>query len=188
MDINLLLEDIKSGRNIGYVINESTSPFMKPKIIKPNRNIDRVFIETVLQDANVQNRNRRIYTKDAIQFGLNSDYVRERIEGETWMGEAGHPLEAKIDRQLHIDQSNMSHIILSYEWRGDVLYGIVRAASTARGDDFHRTVCDGSKVGFSMRGVGSVIEKRNGFVVVKPPLTILTYDWVKNNFHILNHI
>jgi hypothetical protein len=176
------LEDVKEGKTVGYIISENSS-FAQPKILNTPDNSDRVFLETILQDANVLNRNKRIYTKEAIQSGLNSEYIRERLEGKTWFGESGHPIQPSLERQLSIDHKNMSHVILSYEWRGDILYGLIKAADTSTGDDFNRIVKSGSKVGFSMRGVGSVIEKRNGSVIVKPPMTILTYDFVLHPSH-----
>ena len=40
----------------------------------------------------------------------------------------------------------------------------------------------GSKVGFSMRGVGN-IQKTGGLIKVNKPLSILTYDWVIHPSH-----
>ena len=97
--------------------------------------------------------------------------------------EAGHPLKPDIQRQLYMDQSNISHIVTSVWWEGNVLKGYVEAANTARGADFDGLVRQGSKVGFSLRAVGPITEKHGDTVTVKDPLTIFSYDWILHPSH-----
>jgi hypothetical protein len=165
----------------GYLISE-TSTFSQPTIVSSSKS-NRVTIKTTLQDADVKNRNRRIYPKSVIQAGLNSDYVKERIATKTFFGEAGHPLKPDIQRQLYMDQSNISHVVNSLWWEGNVLKGMVEAANTARGADFDGLIRQGSKVGFSLRAVGPITEKRGDAVVVCEPLTIFCYDWIIHPSH-----
>ena len=166
----------------GYIICESPSIFTEPTVVQ-NSSCGRVIIKTTLQDADVRNRNKRIYPKEVIQKGLESDYVRERLATKTFYGEAGHPLKPDIQRQLYMDQSNISHIVTSVWWEGNILKGYVEAANTARGADFDGLVRQGSKVGFSLRAVGPITEKRGDTVTVKDPLTIFSYDWILHPSH-----
>ena len=53
----------------GYIICESPSIFTQPTI-EQNSSCGRVIIKTTLQDADVRNRNKRIYPKAVIQKGL----------------------------------------------------------------------------------------------------------------------
>lgn len=93
----------------GYIINES--PVMStPEILKPGP-CGQVRIKAVLQDADARNRNKRIYPKSVLEKALQSEYVKERLATRTFFGEAGHPLKPDIQRQLYMDQSNMSHIV-----------------------------------------------------------------------------
>lgn len=154
----------------------------KPTIVGTSK-VNRVIVNAVLQDADVKNRNRRVYPKGTISNGLNSEYVRERISTKTFYGEAGHPLKPDIQRQLYMDQSNISHRINKFWWEGNVLRGEIEAANTARGQDFDGVIRQESKVGFSLRAVGPITEKRGDITVVKDPLTIFCYDWVIHPSH-----
>ena len=69
----------------GYIINESPSIMTKPEIVTSHY-VDRVIIKTTLQDADVRNRNKRIYPKSVIQKGLEAPFVRERLETKTFFG------------------------------------------------------------------------------------------------------
>ena len=163
----------------GYIINESPSVMTQPEIVSESK-CNRVVIKTTLQDADARNRNKRIYPKSVLDKGLHSEYVQERIRTKTFYGEAGHPLKPDIQRQLYMDQSNISHIVNSFWWEGNILKGYVEAANTERGKDFDGLVRQGCKVGFSLRAVGPITEKRGDTVTVKDPLTIFSYDWVKS--------
>lgn len=72
--------------NIAHIICEVSEVPAKPKIV--SENAGQVTIETILQTADTTNRNKRIYTKDGIQSGLESDYIKERLDGKSWYGEA----------------------------------------------------------------------------------------------------
>lgn len=166
----------------GYLICETTNFDSKPMIVSSPKS-NRVVIKTTLQDADVRNRNKRVYPKSVLQNGLNSEYVRERIATKTFFGEAGHPLKPDLQRQLYMDQSNISHCINQFWWENDTLKGFVEAANTARGADFDGLVRQGSKVGFSLRAVGPITEKRADHVVILDPLTIFCYDWIIHPSH-----
>ena len=47
----------------------------------------------------------------------------------------GHPISTEMTRQMAIAHENISHIIESYEWKGNVLHGKVTTAPTPRGRD-----------------------------------------------------
>jgi len=74
----------------GYIICESASEPELPVIVN-NSSTDnkRVIIKTTLQDADIVNRNKRIYPKDVLVEGLNSEYIKERLATKTFFGEAG---------------------------------------------------------------------------------------------------
>ena len=166
----------------GFLINESPTVMHSPEILKPGAD-GRVRIKAVLQDADKRNRNKRIYPRAVLEKALQSEFVRERLATKTFYGEAGHPMTPTIQRQLYMDQSNISHIVTEVWWEGDKLMGIVEAADTQRGRDFAGLIKQGCKVGFSLRAVGPVTEKQGDTVIVKDPLTIFSYDWVIHPSH-----
>lgn len=161
----------------GYIICESAFEPVKPTIVS-GKDTNRVTINTTLQSADTKNRNKRIYSRRVLENGLNAPYVQERLKTKSWYGEAGHPLDPDVKRQLYIDQGNISHIINKVWWEGNLLKGEVSAANTARGADFDGLIRQGSEVAFSLRAVGPVVEQRGDTTYVKDPLTIFTYDWV----------
>lgn len=165
----------------GYIISEDVT-ISQPKIIGDKEG-GITAIEAVLQEGDNPNRNKRIYPTSTIKSGLNTEYVQERIKTKSWFGEAGHPLQPSVERQLYIDQSNISHIITKFWWESNLLKGIVECAQTARGKDMQGLIRQGTQVAFSMRGFGPVSEKKGDICVIKEPLHILTYDWVIHPSH-----
>lgn len=176
----------------GYIICETGTRPEKPVILKeseiPVKGTGRksdmsISIRTTLQEAEAKNRNKRIYTQPVLNEGLGTEYVKERLLHKSWYGEAGHPLKPDVQRQLYLDQGNISHIVVSYNWEGNLLKGIVESADTTRGLEFRNLIKQGSDVAFSLRAVGPITENRGGTVYVKSPLTIFCYDWVIHPSH-----
>lgn len=164
----------------GYMISEEVT-VSQPKIISDKNGITE--IETILQEGDNQNRNTRVYPTPVINRGLQTEYVKERLATKSWYGEAGHPLQPSVERQLYIDQTRISHIITKYWWEGNLLWGRVECALTNCGRDMQGLIRQGSKVAFSMRGFGPISEKRGKITYIKDPLHILTYDWVIHPSH-----
>jgi len=89
-----------------------------------------------------------------------------------------HPLDPDIRRQMHIDQTRISHIVTEIYLRNKVVQPIIESANTQAGRDFRGLIEQGSKVAFSMRGVSPLVENKKDYIEVKGPLTIFSYDWV----------
>lgn len=163
--------------NIGYIILEapaSESLVREPRIMDISK--DDVVIEAVLQEAEAPNRNKRLYTKRAIESGINNPMFQEKLKNKNLFGEPNHPLSDSIERQSIIDQSRMSHIIEKVWWEGNILKGEIAATKTACGQDFAALVRQGCKMAFSMRGLGGVVKKEGDLTIVHDPLLIITYD------------
>lgn len=162
----------------GYLISEQTTASV-PTIIKntKNNNIDNVTIDAELQDCAEFNRNTRNYPRKPLNEGLNHPNIKELISHKSWVGEAGHPLQPTVQRQLSIDHSNISHRINSWRWEGNKIMGEVETLMTNRGKEMRDLIRQLLEVAFSLRAVGPV-EKTSRGLVVQSPLTIVTYDWV----------
>lgn len=165
----------------GFLICESTEAPTKPKITKKSGR--GVIIEAVLQTSDVENRNHRIYTRNAIESGLKSDYVQERLRTFTWYGEFTHPMKPDVQRQMSYDPDRISHIIERVWWEGNALKGIVHSAFTRCGDDWSGLVEQGCQVAFSMRGIGPMVEKKGKLTFVNAPLHLFDYDTVIHPSH-----
>ena len=165
-----------NNNNLGYLILEQELPkqYQSPQVHDISK--DKVIIETVLQEAEEINRNKRRYTKKAIESGINHPMFQEKLKRKNLFGEANHPLSDSVERQSVIDQTRISHIIERVWWEGNVLMGQVAAANTAVGQDFAALVRQGCEMAFSMRGLGGVVKKEGEITVVHDPLLIITYD------------
>ena len=160
----------------GFLITEAVVGTSIPNIISQNN--QSIVFEAKLQDAEIPNRNKRIYSRDALYNAINSPMIKEKMDRKTFYGEAGHPLSDDIKRQTYIDQRNISHIVTKAEFRGNDLFGIVETANTAAGNDMKGLIRQGSEVSFSMRGLGNVVKKEGEYTRVCDPLMLITYDWV----------
>lgn len=161
--------------NIGYLILEAAPEvIVEPRILDISK--DDVVIEAILQEAEQVNRNKRRYTRRAIESGINNPMFIEKMKRRNLFGEANHPLSDSIERQSVIDQTRISHIITRVWWEGNILKGEVAAAKTSCGQDFAALVRQGCEMAFSMRGLGGVVKKEGEITVVHDPLLIITYD------------
>lgn len=148
-------------------------------------NIDRDYIDfiAILQTADERNRNGRIYPKHVLENAIRSEYIQERLANGGIPGEAGHPLDQNIRRQMYIDQRNISHLILDLWWEGNDLKAKIRTAKTAAGKDLKGLIESGYRPSFSLRAQGRVERDASGNIVVQEPIKICTWDWVINPSH-----
>jgi hypothetical protein len=160
----------------GFIVCEEFNSSTPSILADDNKSIT---FEAILQEADAPNRNKRIYGKDVLSDALNNPTVKEKIANKCFFGEAGHPLSTDIHRQSYIDQTNISHIVTSLSWEGNLLKGIVETAQTATGYDMRGLIRQGSRVSFSMRALGNVIKQEGQYNRVYGPLMIVAYDWVE---------
>lgn len=132
-----------------------------------------------LQEADVKNRNGRLYPKIAIENGLRSPIVQEMISRKSWMGECGHPVSTDLARQTNVDMRNAAFRINEYYWEGNSLYGKCETLDTSVGRDMAGLIKQGCQLAFSMRGQGAVTkDSYRDAMVVSENLVIITFDWV----------
>jgi len=163
----------------GYILVCEAAEEPPSKQVVVSDTDDVTIIETVLQDGDRVNRNKRLYPASVLELAIKSDYINERIKTKSFYGEAGHPMKADMQRQLTIDHDCISHIISKIWMEGKRVMGIVETARTKSGKNLQGLIRQKSVPGFSMRGVGPVVEQKKDFVEIKSPLSIFAYDWVK---------
>lgn len=159
-----------------YMINES-SIVSDYKILNEGTATGSIIIEAVLQTAGTANRNGRIYPKAILDRGINAPHIKELINANSWVGEAGHPLNADSVRQVSIDPDRMSHRILSTRWEGNKLIGVVESLNTKNGIEFKNCILQNMRVAFSLRALGATKNTSEGQVVIDP-MRMVCYDWV----------
>ena len=160
---------------VAYLISEAVTQ-SKPIIVNGSKN-DTAVIEVELQDADEFNRNKRNYAYDVLDQGLNNSRIKELISRKSWVGEAGHPMGANLQRQLSIDTDRISHRILKWWWEGHKVKGLVETMNYGHGIQMRNFIRQGLETAFSLRAIGPVKKTPRGDVV-QSPLTIMTYDWV----------
>lgn len=148
------------------------------------KSIDTLEFITVLQEADAPNRNGRIYPKRVLEKALDAPNIRERLATKTWYGEANHPLDNSVQRQMTIDLRNVAFIIKEIWWEGNILKGRCETANTAVGRDMKGLIEQGCRVAFSLRAQGNVhTNPTTGLVEVEDGLQILGYDWIQVPSH-----
>ena len=140
-------------------------------------NDGKLIVRGVLQRAEAQNQNGRIYPKDTLMREAKK-YHEEFIKQRRAMGELDHPESSVVNLQ------NVSHNISEMHWEGDNLLGTVEVLGTPSGNILKELFKAGIKLGISSRGMGSVetVSEANGDQVtqVQPDFELIAFDFVSN--------
>jgi len=161
--MNKLLIDIIPFSITPKQINESIST-----------NNGRLIVEGVLQRAESENQNGRIYPSGILKREVDKYKGREIKENRAY-GELDHP-ESSV-----VELKNTSHIIREIWWEGNDVIGKVEVLKTPSGNILKELLEAGCTVGISSRGMGSVKESTNGgTVVVEDDFDLICWDFVSN--------
>lgn len=135
-----------------------------------------VLRNVVLQRANHENQNKRIYSKDILVRECNK-YNEEFVRQKRALGELDHPSDRTV-----VNLANVSHNITEMRWNGDDLLGTIDVLTTPAGNIVKELIKNGIKLGVSSRGVGSVKESfsKNGATEVEDDYSLICFDIVSN--------
>ena len=148
------------------------TPF-RPTIIE-SKNKPGVFeVEGVMQRAEAQNQNGRVYDKAILERECNK-YMKEFVENGNAFGELDHP-ESPV-----VSLKNASHIVKELWWKGDDLMGRVELLNTPAGNIVKEIIRAGHTIGISSRGTGSVQQTNEGTLEVQPDFELVCWDFVSN--------
>jgi hypothetical protein len=115
-------------------------------------------IEGVFLQAEVKNRNGRIYPFDVLAREVNR-YNEEYVKQNRALGELGHP------DSPHINLDRVSHMITKLESNGTDFVGRAKIMDTPYGKIVKSFIDEGVKFGVSSRGVGSLNSSARGDMV-----------------------
>ena len=130
-------------------------------------------VEGVMQRAEAQNQNGRVYDK-AILERETKKYIKEFVQRGNAFGELDHP-ESPV-----VSLKNASHIVKDLWWKGNDLMGKVELLNTPAGNIVKEIIKAGHTIGISSRGTGSVQQTNEGTLEVQPDFELVCWDFVSN--------
>lgn len=141
------------------LISEVTE-YVKPIVESVENGGKSYVIEGVFLQAEIQNRNGRLYPFEILEREVNR-YNAEFVSQNRALGELGHPDSPSIN----LDR--VSHMITSLEAHGTDFVGRAKIMDTPYGKIVKSFIDEGVKFGVSSRGVGSIESSVRGEVVAK---------------------
>ena len=131
-------------------------------------------VKGVLQRAEAQNQNGRVYPKDLLMREAKK-YTENFIQQKRALGELDHPDSSVVNLQ------NASHNVMEMHFNGNDLVGTVEVLGTPSGNILKELFKSGIKLGISSRGLGSVEAiGENGAQQVQPDFELIAFDFVSN--------
>jgi hypothetical protein len=124
------------------------------------------FIEGVFLQADIKNRNNRVYSMDVLEKEVGR-YSESYISKDRALGELGHPEGPTVN----LDR--VSHKIISLQKEGHNFIGKAKILDTPMGKIAKNLIDEGVKLGVSSRGIGSITEK-NGASYVRNDFMLAT--------------
>ena len=136
-------------------------------------NDGRLVVKGVLQRAESQNQNGRVYPKDLLMREAKK-YTQNFINQKRALGELDHPDSSVVNLQ------NTSHNVTEMHFNGDDLVGTVEVLGTPSGNILKELFKSGIKLGISSRGLGSVESINDGSQEVQNDFELIAFDFVSN--------
>ena len=154
-----------------------TIPFeISPAMIKESEEKynGRLIVTGVLQRAEAQNQNGRIYPKEILMREA-ARYEKTEIAERRALGELDHPDSSVVNLQ------NASHNVTKIWWKGNDLMGKVEILGTPSGNILKELLKANIKLGISSRGMGSVKQlSEDGTMEVQKDFELVCWDFVSN--------
>ncbi len=126
-----------------------------------------LFIEGVFLQADLKNRNGRLYP-GAIMEKEVKRYTKEYIDKKRAFGELGHPEGPTIN----LDR--VSHMITSLKKEGSNYIGRAKITDTPHGNIVKNLIKEGAQLGVSSRGMGSLKANKKGIQEVQGDFYLAT--------------
>lgn len=173
---------------VAYAILESFSepaPIKKLETLKHDLGLWTVKFYTHLQDFDVRNRNRRIYSSDVMIPALSSPILRELMGKGAWIGEYDHPMLTNCSNQKEAiarigtySQQHKSHKILSMDINKSGVDGWIETTPMGFGQEFAAAIVCGQEPAFSLRALAKIGKSQSGDQLINTPPRVITYDAV----------
>lgn len=155
--MKLITETIYTDYSVDEILDESTG--------KKN-----LFIEGIFMQAEVKNRNGRIYPSQILKKEVER-YVNAKVKTRQAIGELNHPTSPVPNPE------RASHLITELKMIGNNVHGKAKILSRGMGEIVRGLIEDGVQLGVSSRGLGTLRES-NGAKIVQPDYYLATVDIV----------
>lgn len=121
-----------------------------------------LYIEGIFLQADVVNRNRRMYPKPILEKAVNK-YIKEQVNSKQALGELNHP------PRPNVDPMHAAIIIEEMWWEGNNVHGRARIieGDNGPGDKLAANIRAGWVPGVSSRGLGRVKDSGKGYNIVQ---------------------
>lgn len=136
-----------------------------------NKNNGAIITRGILQRAESENQNDRIYPKTLLEREINS--FTKKIQDGLNGGELDHPDSSVVNLK------NISHKINKLWWNGNDVMGEVEILNTPAGNIAKELIKSGIRLGISSRGLGTTVMKK-GKTYVNDDYNIITWDLVSD--------
>ncbi len=128
-----------------------------------------VFLTGVMQRADAQNGNGRVYPRGILEREVEN--YKKIVKERRALGELDHPEDSVVNLK------NASHMVTEVWWDGDDVLGKVQILNTPSGQVLKELINAGVKLGISSRGLGSVSEQM-GKTIVEDDFQLICFDFV----------
>lgn len=129
------------------LISEITED-ISTSIIEEAEGTKSTFIEGIFAQAELPNRNHRVYPKRVLESAIDS--YQELVKANRALGELNHPTTPTVDPERACIK------IEKLTWDGNNVIGKARVLSTPKGKLLEALIRDKVQLGVSTRGLGSV--------------------------------
>jgi hypothetical protein len=154
------------------LITEYTESDVQCLVEKDEKGKKKYIIEGVFAQADMKNRNGRIYPKPVMEQAV-ATYVDQQVSKDRAVGELNHPEGPTVN----LDK--VSHKINELKFEGNNVMGRASILDTPNGQIVKGLLDGGVQLGVSTRGMGS-LENRNGAMIVKDDFVLNTVDIVQD--------
>lgn len=148
------------------IVDQDSLEYLEEKVDNSREPIYR--IKGPFVEAEVQNRNKRIYPRSIMEREVLR-FNQDKIAQKRAIGELDHPPTPTVSMK------DACHLIESLTMDGNIGYGVAKFLDTPMGRIGKSLIREGVRLGVSSRAVGSL---RNG--VVGEDLRLLTVDVVSD--------
>ena len=125
------------------------------------------FIEGIIMQGDIKNRNGRIYPKDTLIREMNR-YNSEYVTKNRAFGELGHPQGPTIN----LDR--VSHMFTELKEDGSNVVGKAKIMDTPMGKIVQSLIESDAQLGISSRGMGSLKKSKEGIMEVQNDFMLAT--------------
>lgn len=143
-------------------LNEEVKYLVEEKEGKKN-----YFIEGIIMQADIINRNGRMYPSHIMEQEVNR-YNEQYVSKGRAYGELGHPAGPTLNLE------RASHMFKSLRREGNNFVGRAKIMDTPMGNIVKSLISEGASLGISSRGMGSIKENKNGVMEVQADFHLAT--------------